>query len=336
MTKPIRLKLSAFSMMWSMDVDVEVLSSKRLKLKLSESSTDNRVETLVWKFSTPPFDVISQTGKALLENPEWRISGLSRVTATPGSDVDGDFLSLCWSESDFDSVAKFLSLLEPKHREAVHGAFHGFDNGELARVSNTILESLPWLEAWNDLIQRFGLPGAKAGWIALERKLNEESQRLRAARQEAEKKKAERQPVQSEVMSDLDRLVRRYGRKIPGHLLSHITRYPAPSSGGLSDVLLLAWGRRKRRIPGSAHMPGLTHGDADLGFAHWILKADKKTKVQRIKSLDDADARSVLIKLRKMADAGRIELSLPPSNQAQVVFGRGLARMKVSLDPDNS
>ena len=71
-------------------------------------------------------------------------------------------------------------------------------------------------------------------------------------------------------------MIEQYGRSIPAGFLLHMTKFEPPPAGDISDALLLAWGRLTKKIRGegevSATTFGVSHGDGDLAFAHWLLE----------------------------------------------------------------
>ena len=80
-------------------------------------------------------------------------------------------------------------------------------------------------------------------------------------------------------------------------------------------------------------MSGVNHGDGDLVFASWLLKDQKSEKLERLKSQGCTDAKAALDKLHEMAERGRAFLKQRHFNQA-ATFGKGIAKMRVTLDPD--
>ena len=54
------IRLSASTMMWSMDIDVSLVSEDKLRLVLKEESVSSRTETIEWDVSEPPYDLFSQ------------------------------------------------------------------------------------------------------------------------------------------------------------------------------------------------------------------------------------------------------------------------------------
>ena len=89
------VRVSASSMMWSLDIDVTIDSPESIQLTLVENSGSSRTESIEWEFSDPPHDLITQIGKFLIESVDWRISGLVPVSVTPGTNIDDEFLAVC-------------------------------------------------------------------------------------------------------------------------------------------------------------------------------------------------------------------------------------------------
>ena len=96
------VRVSASSMVWSVDIDVTIDSPESIQLTLVENSVSSRTESIEWEFSDPPRDLITQIGKFLIESVDWRISGLVPVSVTPGTNIDDEFLAVCWCESEFE------------------------------------------------------------------------------------------------------------------------------------------------------------------------------------------------------------------------------------------
>ncbi|HIF50445.1 MAG TPA: hypothetical protein EYQ42_02730 [Thiotrichaceae bacterium] len=334
------LRLSASTMMWSMDINVTPISETSIELVLTENSYSSRSEEFDWQVIEPAFDLITQVGKALLDTPDWWIEGSVPVSVEPGSSIDEDYLTLCWCNSDYRVVGQLLSHMDQEQRINIHQWLGGFEGVELVAGAKSLVS---WMEInyteWVDVLDRFGQPQGTDWWINTTTVLNQEINEKERKKWEAERKRIDRKYGKAEVVSDFQGLVGKYGRLIPMGYFLHMTKFSSPIPGPISDALLMAWGRRMRDIPCgddgfSATTGPITHSDADLVFARWILQNDKGEIIRRLKLIDEADAQNALSKLRKMAEIGRADLSRKTRNQAAGTIGRWFSNMRVALDPD--
>ena len=332
-----KVRISASSMMWSMDIDVTVVSSKRISLKLVENGVSSRTEEAEWEFTDPTYDLFSQIGLFLLDSGDWRISGLVPVFVLPESKIDGEFLSVCWCASEFESVGRLLALVNTEQRESIYELFDGFKNQNLQAISEPFLESLGLYGEWEEITDRFGTPDGLEWWKRNADELKQEliNEKDKKARHEAES--LEKEFGNPELVGNLEALINKYGDKIPAEFLLHVTKFPPPDAGLISDALLLAWGRLKSPMPRGkgplyAQVGGIGVGDGDLAFAHWLLKNKKIEKLNRIRT-EDSLAKATFKKLRSIADDGKSRLKKMPTSQAEAL-GVGIAKMKTYLDPD--
>lgn len=335
------LRLSASQMMWSMDIEITATSKSEIELRLTENSVSSRSEKATWKITEPPYDLVTQIGKALLDDADWQIMGLMHVHLDPGSSIDDEYLSLCWCESEFQIVGQFLSIVDPEERKEIHQIFNGFKDPVLLSSASLVLE---WAEKefleWQDVIDQFGKPDGKFWWENISAYIEKNLREERETREVENRRRVEETFGFTEVVKDFVGLIEKFGRDIPSGYFLHMTKFPAPDPSQVSDEILMAWGRLDGKIPQGtdgmiAQIPGLSlNGQEDFVFAHWILKDEKEEKLKRIKKIDDLDARCALDKLRKIASEGHEKLSRRPGNQAEATIGRGLAKMKASLDPD--
>lgn len=345
------LSLSTSSMMlWTMDIDVVYLSRHRIKLVLLEQSITYdrpRRERFQWKIQYPPYDIVSQVGMALLSDErDWGIEGTGRIKAEPASEVDEDYLALCWHRSEYTVVGELLSDVGPIERAAIHQAFGGFQDPELLSCCRVLWA---WMRrrgaTWSDLVARSPsspeVTGSRSWWrntaSAFRAELEEEDARRERERALAFAKKY----GEASLFSDLASLVEKRGREIPPGYLLHMTLFPPPASGPVSDVLAMAWGRQGRPLPAgegevTARFFNVSMGDGDFAFAAWLFRTDKRIKMERLLALADADAEDALNKLVEIAAIGRRQLSrLRPGSASGLALsiGRYLAKTRASLDP---
>lgn len=342
------LSLHASStMMWTTDIDVIHMSKRRLKLVLMEQSITYdrpRREVIHWKIQYSPYDLVSQVGMALLEDPrDWSIEGSGSITAEPASSIDEEYLALCWHNSEYRVVGELLTDVGADERAAIHHVFGGFQDPDLLHCCEVIAA---WRRrrggSWVDVAAQApcspALTRERSWWLSLASALEKE---MKA--QDAEKARRHvRTYGEASLFSDLKALVERCGSDIPPGYLLHMTLFSAPPAGPVFDAIVMAWGRRRVPLPAGegevvARISCVSIGDPDFAFAAWLFREDKRNKLARLRSLDDSDAGEALNKLRKMAARGRSELDrLKPGSCSGLALsiGRWLASIKVSLDPD--
>jgi hypothetical protein len=337
-------------MLSAMDIEVVYLSRHRIKLMLLEQiiTYDRPLrEQFQWKIQYQPYDIVSQVGMALLsDSHDWGIDGTGRIKAEPASEVDEEYLALCWHRSEYTVVGELLSDVSPVERVTIHQAFGGFQDPELLSCCEVLRA---WMRrrgaAWSDLVARSpsspDVTRSRSWWrntaSALRAELEEEDARRERKKALAFAKKY----GEASLFSDLASLVEKHGREIPPGYLLHMTLFPPPPAGPVSDVLAMAWGRQGRPLPAgegevAARFFSVWIGDGDFAFAAWLFRTDKRNKMERLLALADADAESALNKLVEIAAIGRRDLSrLRPGSASGLALsiGRGLARARASLDP---
>jgi len=331
--------ISASTMMWSMDIDATMTSNKKLKLVLVENSVSSRTETDHWEFIEPPYDFISQLGKFFLEGSDWRISGLVPVQITPGTKIDNAYLGICWCETEFEDTSKLLSKLDPDLRKSIYTLFGGFETIELQTIAEPFVADLTPYGDWEEITERFGEASDLAWWKKVSATLKNEQTLKKEALAQAETERIEKTFGTPDLVGDFEKLINEFGDNIPGGYLLHLTAFDAPEPGKFSDTFLLAWGKLKTPVPSnsgssSVHIGGVSFGEGDLRFAHWILKTNKSEKLARLRNCNEGQANDIFKKLQRIADKGRTQLEKKPSNHAEAAIGMGLAKMRSSLDPE--
>jgi hypothetical protein len=332
------LRISASTMMWSMNIDVFIGSSKKIELTLVESSVSSRTENIEWEFSDPPYDLITEVGKFLIDSGDWRISGFVPVSVMPGTNIDGEFLAVCWCETEFEDVGALLTMVSLEQRASLHELFGGFSNRDIQAIAEPIIEKLRPYGGWEEIIDRFGIPDGLEWWKRVAAEIKQE---LIIEKEVAAKRADEfldKDFGRPELVGNFEALLKKYRNRIPAGYLLHATKFEAPKAGEVSDALLMSWGRLKRSIPSgagniSAQIGNVGVRDGDLAFAHWLLKDKKAEKLDRIREREEEPAKAVMRKLRRIADEGLSQLEQKPTSYAGKI-GIWIAKTRVILDPD--
>lgn len=114
------------------------------------------------------------------------------------------------------------------------------------------------------------------------------------------------------LVSDFHKVIELYGRDIPPGFLLHMTRFPSPPAGEISDALFLAWSRfdfGAGEFDRLAAFPGQTYpDDNDLTFACWLLKEGKEEKLARLSKSEAPDRAKAHQRIVSIAARGREEL----------------------------
>lgn len=335
-----KLTLSASTMMWSIDITITKKSKSQLELTVVEESGEYRREIFYWNVNEPPMDFVTQAGKALLEIENWHISGKLNEDYDTSTDIDDIFLYICWYSPNYGSLGKFLTHLYPKQRKNIHTVFGSFFNKSFTEIFYVILEYMEHEHlGWEDIIEEFGIPTQKKSWEDIKSKIESRIENKINREKINKSRSLKRKFGDPDFIINFDKVLEKFGRKVPpGHLL-HMTKFPAPGPGKLSDELLMAWGHLKKKIPSYSNeiniqIPISFTGQEDIIFAKWILAHKKSEKIERIKMLSDPDAVIALTKLRKISFEGKGILSRSSQNQASATYGKAIARLKASLDPD--
>jgi hypothetical protein len=229
-----------------------------------------------WKIVEGPDDLITQVGRALLGITDWSIAGHAPVGVRPANEGDAEFLELCWCDWEYRPVGVMLSDFGADQRAIIGGAFGHFADPRLRRAAKAYLD-------WKDevggdveeLIATYGAVGDEDWWSRVADALIEKVDAIRCQKNARKKKKFEASYGNATFVAEFGKVIKQYGRKIPAGFLLHMTKFPAPPAGNISDALLLAWGRLGKKIKGgggvSAETLGVSHGDGDLAFAGSVI-----------------------------------------------------------------
>lgn len=284
--------MSTPSMLWQADIVAlrSRGSSSRCRIWYLESSEASgakrkflgyaRLDFLLWDISRLVYGV-----------QECRVEGL--VQAVVKSDeisirqVDVDFLSICWCYDHVaDGIQPFILTFFPEIIDVVVNRYGSLLSVDFIKFAAKILDAFkPDHSASFDKspLASFGSPGSLNWLLAIESAadhlLGERSSRsVNLLKLQKEQISVERENalIDKECVN-VQKLVAKYGFRIPPTHLVRLLMVARPEAGRLSNAILLSWMFSKDKIEATIYKDNL-YWPVSLRFLKWIF-SDQQAKV---------------------------------------------------------
>jgi hypothetical protein len=270
-----------------------------------------------------PSQVIARAWRT--QPQDCRIEGLIHAVVQSKTiivrDSDVDLLSLCWCcNHDADGSQPFLLTLPP---ETIDFAMHrygslfspdltslatkaadafGLDDPELFENSPLAQFGPPASTEWFSLVER-------AADHVLQERLQAEDlhqQRMRADAAEVEREIAN---IESEC-SHLEKLVAKYGSKLPATYLAHLPKFPQPPAGPLTNAIVLSW------VSAEGHWPQVDfkdhrHWPIGLRLLDWVFSGQQAAVWDSLERAGPT-GRAVALRIQQFVSNAQDELANHP------------------------
>jgi hypothetical protein len=276
-----------------------------------------------WIGDVPKTDMVRELGRLLRQLPDEMTFSADNISSGDLGPWAAAYLSLCMRPETANemALAEFLSCFPSNEIHLIFELFGEFKDPALLAMAHDVDDlgngEPSEVGIYEHLVERYG-PVDRDSWF--EKVAAFVRQELASRRTMAEKNEAELRLEadglygSADDMSDLDRLVARFGRAIPFGYLAHAILFSPPRSAETTASLLGAWAEVEEPLPrppnsNNAFVRGQVWPSVDLRFLAWLLQ-DRQSSLQDLaKGLPKKTRNKLLAKLMRYANQGAIDLA---------------------------
>jgi hypothetical protein len=291
--------------------------------------------------------LIQEIAELIYQFYEYRIDGLLHAAIEykegPVSDAESELLSLCWCrEHEADGCQPFYLILKREGLERTWRKFGSLTNPDLIAIAREATVAFD-LDAGQNLDRSplaadFGVPGSDEWFKRVEsvtrkyhQKRIETEARATALSEQSARRQEQRIARIKLVVADLERLVNKYGARIPCSYLAHLPKTPRPVPGPLSDAILLSWDACGGNVPNVA-VPANLHWPGSLFLLHWVMKGQASEVLHSLAQCGHP-GKNVIRRIERMVDAAKEDLQRGFGGGSGGPIWFGIRRAWISLIP---
>jgi len=253
----------ASTMMWGADLIAARWRGSRCGVYYVADRSEDLPEG--WAFLGPAHEktLLRDMARLIFEARDWRITGLIhavvRSKTLPVNDADVDLLSICWCcDHEADGSQPLLLTLPPQAVDLVVQRYGSLFSPDLTSFAEKTADAFGLYDPEpfeTSPLAQFGSPESTE-WFSV---VEEEADRALQERRHAEDLRQQKQ---------LEDLVARYGSKLPVTHLAHLSKFPQPPAGPLTNAIILSWASAEGSLPRVDHQD---HRPPSLRLLHWVF-----------------------------------------------------------------